>query len=102
MENISKRDFMDRIYKIEHEARNVNLDTRNFYNGLYEYFLESYTRDRIEAFNEGYKESYKEVRTLRDWFAGLAMQQLLQTHTFDEIAECSYTLADLMIKERNK
>lgn len=59
MENIDKKVFMDRIYKIEHETRNINLDTRDFYNGLYE-FLESYTINRVEAFNEGYKEGYKE------------------------------------------
>ena len=58
MENISKRDFMDMIYKIEHETRNINLDTRGFYNGLYEFFSESYTRNRFEAFNKGYKEGY--------------------------------------------
>ena len=51
---------MDMIYKIEHETRNINLDTRDFYSGLYEFFSESYTRNRIEAFNEGYKEGYKE------------------------------------------
>lgn len=60
MENIDKKVFMDRIYKIEHETRNINLDTRDFYNGLYEFFSESYTINCVEAFNEGYKEGYKE------------------------------------------
>ena len=58
MENIDKKVFMDRIYKIEHETRNINLDTRDFYNGLYEFFSESYTRNRFKSFGEGYEEGY--------------------------------------------
>jgi len=43
-----------------------------------------------------------EERTLRDWFAGLAMVQLMQTHDDDDVAGWSYHYADMMIKERNK
>ena len=41
-------------------------------------------------------------RTLRDWFAGLAMVQLMQTHDDDDVAGWSYHYADMMLKERNK
>ena len=58
MENIDKKVFMDRIYKIEHETRNINLDTRDFYNGLYEFFSESYTKNRFKALEEGYENGY--------------------------------------------
>ena len=44
----------------------------------------------------------KEERTLRDWFAGLAMVQIMQTHDDDEVAGWSYHFADMMLKERNK
>lgn len=44
----------------------------------------------------------KEERTLRDWFAGLAMVQIMQTHDEDEVAGWSYRFADMMLKERNK
>ena len=40
--------------------------------------------------------------TLRDWFAGLAMVQIMQTHDDDEVAGWSYHFADMMLKERNK
>ena len=43
-----------------------------------------------------------EERTLRDWFAGLAMVQIMQTHDDDEVAGWSYHFADMMLKERNK
>ena len=43
-----------------------------------------------------------EERTLRDWFAGLAMVQLMQTHDDGEVAGWSYHFADMMLKERNK
>ncbi len=43
-----------------------------------------------------------EERTLRDWFAGLAMVQLMQTHDDAEVAGWSYHFADMMLKERNK
>ena len=43
-----------------------------------------------------------EGRTLRDWFAGLAMVQLMQTHDDGEVAGWSYHFADMMLKERNK
>lgn len=41
-------------------------------------------------------------RTLRDWFAGLAMVQIMQTHDDDDVAGWSYHYADMMLKERNK
>ena len=40
--------------------------------------------------------------TLRDWFAGLAMQQLLKTVDDDSVADWAYYYADMMLKERNK
>jgi hypothetical protein len=45
--------------------------------------------------------------TLRDWFAGLALQGLAASAQTDHwplhvIASCSYDLADAMLKERNK
>ena len=40
--------------------------------------------------------------TLRDWFAGLAMVQIMQTHDDDDVAGWSYHYADMMLKERNK
>ncbi len=43
-----------------------------------------------------------EERTLRDWFAGLAMQQLLKTVDDDSVADWAYYYADAMLKERNK
>ena len=43
-----------------------------------------------------------EDRTLRDWFAGLAMMQIMQTHDDAEVAGWSYHFADMMLKERNK
>ena len=43
-----------------------------------------------------------EERTLRDWFAGLAMVQIMQTHDDGEVAGWSYHFADMMLKERNK
>ena len=49
--------------------------------------------------------SQPEERTLRDWFAGLAMQgmvvsaEILPAHI---IAKDAYYYADLMLKERNK
>ena len=43
-----------------------------------------------------------EEMTLRDWFAGLAMVQIMQTHDDGEVAGWSYHFADMMLKERNK
>jgi hypothetical protein len=43
--------------------------------------------------------------TLRDYFAGLAMQGLTVHNireSYAEMAEKSYTMADAMLKERNK
>jgi hypothetical protein len=45
--------------------------------------------------------------TLRDWFAGKAMQGLLadrswQGMTTDQVAEFVYFMADAMLKERSK
>lgn len=45
--------------------------------------------------------------TMRDWFAGKAMQGLLadrswQGMTTDQVAEFSYFMADAMLKERSK
>lgn len=43
--------------------------------------------------------------TLRDHFAGLALQGLVihaNGETYNEIAKKSYTTADAMLKERNK
>ena len=43
-----------------------------------------------------------EERTLRDWFAGLAMVQLMQEFETQGTVGRAYELADAMIKERNK
>ncbi len=43
-----------------------------------------------------------EERTLRDWFAGLAMVQIMQTHDENDVAGWAYHFADMMLKERNK
>ena len=54
--------------------------------------------------------SQPEERTLRDWFAGLAMQGILSNDAsgigspdfkFDSRAQKAYLMADAMIKERN-
>jgi len=49
----------------------------------------------------------REVMTLRDHFAGLAMQGLLTAelvgeYSNDHVAEIAYVIADAMLKERNK
>ena len=46
-----------------------------------------------------------EGRTLRDWFAGLAISGMVinvAIVSFDEMSRDAYALADAMIKERNK
>lgn len=45
--------------------------------------------------------------SLRDWFAGLAMQTALLSDRYtglstEETAECSYYMADAMLAERKK
>lgn len=45
--------------------------------------------------------------TLRDWFAGMAMQGLLadrswEAITINQVAGFAYTLADALLKERSK
>ena len=45
---------------------------------------------------------HNQKRTLRDWFAGLVMQQLLKTVDDDSVADWAYYYADMMLKERNK
>ena len=39
---------------------------------------------------------------LRDWFAGLAMQALVQSKPNEFVAHIAYQFADEMIKEREK
>ena len=48
---------------------------------------------------------FEDVPNIRDWFAGMAMQALLQFGTYgveekDGAAEWAYKIADAMIKER--
>lgn len=43
-----------------------------------------------------------EERTLRDWFAGLAMQRLIDTLSLKDVVPLSFEYADAMLKERNK
>ena len=45
----------------------------------------------------------QEGMDLRDWFAGLAMQALIQTEDFDSLLSCkaSWDIADAMIATRN-
>lgn len=43
-----------------------------------------------------------ETITLRDYFAGLAMVQLMQVHDANVVADWAYHFADMMLKERNK
>ena len=50
---------------------------------------------------------FNEGMTLRDWFAGKAMQGLLadrswQAMTTDQCAGFAYLMADAMLKERSK
>lgn len=47
-------------------------------------------------------QTISEERTLRDWFAGLAMMQIMQTHDDNDVAGWAYHFADMMLKERNK
>jgi hypothetical protein len=51
-------------------------------------------------------EGYSEGMSLRDWFAGLAMQAYLTAPDtgwkFDEVAGAAYEMADAMLKERSK
>lgn len=46
---------------------------------------------------------YAKDKTLRDEFAGLAMQGMLTKSTaYEAIAHYAYKMADAMLKERNK
>ena len=49
-------------------------------------------------------EGYSEGMTLRDWFAGLAMQGLCAGNSTNpqQIAQAAYIVANAMLKERNK
>ena len=48
-------------------------------------------------------EGYSEGMTLRDWFAGKAMQGLMDAAMpMPEIAQAAYQMADAMLKERDK
>jgi hypothetical protein len=52
-------------------------------------------------------ESPNEEPTLRDWFAGLAMQGMLSEHSgirypTNELVKFSYEVADAMMKEKEK
>jgi len=48
----------------------------------------------------------KEERTLRDWFAGMALNGIVanpdSNGSFEDFAKESYTYADAMLKERNR
>lgn len=47
---------------------------------------------------------YPEGMSLRDWFAGMAMQGFVETdgYAVDRCAELAYAVADKMIEERIK
>ena len=45
---------------------------------------------------------YAKDMTMRDHFAGLAMQKMLGSGDYQTIAECAYAMADAMLKEREK
>lgn len=45
---------------------------------------------------------YARDKTLRDEFAGLAMQKMLGPGDYQTIAECAYAMADAMLKEREE
>jgi len=45
---------------------------------------------------------YAKDMTMRDHFAGLAMQKIMGTADIDDCCETVYKWADAMIKERNK
>lgn len=48
-------------------------------------------------------EGYSEGMSLRDWFAGKAMQGLMDAAMpMPEIAQAAYQMADAMLKERDK
>ena len=54
-----------------------------------------------------YPATHSEGMSLRDWFAGMALQGLLSLTTasggkFEDYATDAYTIADAMIKEREK
>ena len=59
------------------------------------------------AFPSTHPHGREEGMSLRDWFAGEAMQGLLadrswEAITINQVAGFSYTLADAMLKERSK
>ena len=59
------------------------------------------------AFPSTHPHGREEGMTLRDWFAGMAMQGLLadrswQAMTTDQVAGVAYCMADAMLKERSK
>jgi hypothetical protein len=45
---------------------------------------------------------YAKDMTMRDHFAGLAMQKIMGTADIDDCCETAYKWADVMIKEREK
>lgn len=51
-------------------------------------------------------EGYSEGMTLRDWFAGMAMQSLMlaakTSQDVDLLSKGAYQMADAMLKERDK
>ena len=51
-------------------------------------------------------EGYSEGMSLRDWFAGMAMQSLIlaakTSQDVDLLSKGAYQMADAMLKERNK
>ena len=61
------------------------------------------------AFPSTHPHGREEGMTLRDWFAGMAMQSFTahvgwksDQHWFEEVAEGAYRQADAMLKERSK
>jgi hypothetical protein len=59
------------------------------------------------AFPSTHPHGREEGMTLRDWFAGKAMQGLLADRSWEaattyQVAGFAYTLADAMLKERSK
>ena len=61
---------------------------------------------RVKTFDgKGYPEDPQDGMTLRDYFAGQAMQSIMDNSPelrFDDVALESYKQADAMLKEREK
>lgn len=56
-----RKSFLEDLYKIENDTRNINLDTRGFYNGLYEFYVDLYKKSYQKGFREGFKTGFDDA-----------------------------------------